>query len=149
MVNDVMKNRWHLFILPVAAMAVALAMTACGTTKPAVTNALLGGAGAYVGNEFTDGEPEGALLGAAAGVAAGSLLNHWEEVGKTGAFRSGYEKGRSDEVKRLYWIQKRMHEGGADGDGLYRGYYEIPVPEHVAADGTLIEQHTQVVEVVE
>ena len=60
------------------------------------------------------------MLGAAAGVAAGSLLNHWEEAGKTGAFRSGYDKGRSDELKRLYWIQKRMHEGdcavGASGN---------------------------------
>ena len=127
----------------------ACLLVACGTTKQAATNALLGGAGAYIGNEFTDGEPEGALLGAAAGVAAGSLLNYWGEAGKTGAFRSGYDKGRSDEVKRLYWIQKRMHEGDGEGDGLYRGYYEIPVPEHVASDGTLIEQHTQVVEVVE
>ena len=139
-----MKKRLLTMMMPLA-----LAVTSCGTAKPAVTNALLSGAGAYIGNEFTDGEPEGALLGAAAGVAAGALLNYWEEAGKTGAFRSGYDKGRSDEVKRLYWIQKRMHAGDGERDGLYRGYYEIPVPEHVASDGTLIEQHTQVVEVVE
>jgi hypothetical protein len=139
-----MKKRWLIMMV-----ALTLTLSSCGTARPAVVNVLLGGAGAYLGNELTEGEPEGALLGAAAGIAAGSLLNHWDETGKTRAFRSGYEKGRSDEVKRLYWIQKRMHEGDGGGDGLYRGYYEIPVPQHVASDGTLIEQHTQIVEVVE
>ena len=140
-----MKNRWRrLFALGLISLLVS-----CSSTKQAATNALLGGAGAYIGNEITDGEPVGALLGAAGGVAAGSLLNHWDENGKRNSFQSGYEKGRSDEIKRLYWIQKRMHEGESLGDGLYRSYYEIPVSEHVASDGTVIEPHTQVVEVVE
>ena len=52
-------------------------------------------------------------------------------------------------VKRLYWITKRLHEGEDYGGGLNRGYYELPVPEHVTRDGVIVEAHTQVVEVIE
>ena len=58
-------------------LATVLAITflnSCSSVPRAATNAALAGTGAFIGHELTDGEPEGALLGAAAGVAAGELL---------------------------------------------------------------------------
>lgn len=142
------KIAWRL--APIALISLA----SCSSMPRAATNALTAGAGAFVGHELTSGEPEGALLGAAAGVAAGEVLNHSRETSERKAFTVGYDKGRSDEVKRLYWVQKRLHQGDefADGTGASEfspSFYEIPVPEHVSSDGTIIEPHTEIIEVLE
>ena len=68
-----MKSPHYLTLL---GLVCALGLGACQSAPKDTTTALLGAAGAYLGSELSDGEPEGALLGAAAGVAAGSLLNH-------------------------------------------------------------------------
>ena len=137
-----------------AALALA-GLSSCSSLPDVATSALTGGTGAYLGHELADGKPEGALLGAVSGVAAGALFNQSREKGKEKAYSSGYNKGRSDEVKRLYWIQKSLHRedefgmGFGTGSGLMPSLYEMPVPEHVASDGTVIEPHTQIIEVLE
>ena len=137
-------------------LSLALFLCNCSSVPEAATNALLGGAGAYIGHEMTGGEPEGALLGSLAGVAAGALVNDARERGEEKSYHNGYDKGRSDEVKRLYWVQKSLHRGdqfgmdyGVGSNALTPSYYEIPVPEHVSSDGTIIEPHTEVIEVLE
>ena len=132
----------------------AAALASCSSLPDAATNAFMGGTGAYIWHEITDGEPEGALLGAVAGVATGAVINKVRERGEEKAYASGYDKGRSDEVKRLYWVQKSLHRGdefstGFGGTFLTPTFYEIPVPEHVASDGTIIEAHSQVIEILE
>ena len=122
--------------------------SSCQSMPDTAMQAATGAVGAYIGHEVSDGKPEGSVLGAAAGAVAGTAFNHWKDAGEKEAYSTGYESGRSDEVKRLYWISKRLHEGD-DSGGLGRGFYEIPVPEHVTKDGVIIEQHTQVVEVIE
>lgn len=74
---------------PIAAtvgwLATVLAITflnSCSSVPRAGINAALAGTGAFIGHEVADGEPEGALLGAASGVIAGELLNHKQETGK-------------------------------------------------------------------
>lgn len=57
--------------VPVLIAATCLASTSCSSVPRAATNALTASTGALIGHEFTDGEPEGALLGAAAGVVTG------------------------------------------------------------------------------
>ena len=68
-----------------------------------------------------------AVLGAAAGAVAGTVFDYWKDSGERKVYANGYVKGRSDEVKRLYWITKRLNEGEDHGGGLNRGYYELPV----------------------
>jgi hypothetical protein len=124
----------------------------CTGLPDAATNTITGATGAYIGHEISDGEPLGAVVGAAGGVVAGALVNASRKRTEKKAYVSGYDKGRSDEVKRLYWIQKRLHEGdefGVGGSSLMPAFYEVPVPEHVNSDGTIIEAHTQVIEVLE
>ena len=138
----------------VAGLALA-GLSSCSSLPDVATSALTSGTGAYLGHELTDGKPEGALLGAVSGVAAGALFNHSREKGKEKAYSSGYDKGRSDEVKRLYWVQKSLHRedefgmGFGTGSGLMPSLFEMPVPEHLASDGTIIEPHTQIIEVLE
>jgi hypothetical protein len=128
--------------------ALIFILTGCQSMPENAMQAASGAVGAYIGHEVSDGKPEGAVLGAATGAVASTAFNHWKDTGEKKAYATGYESGRSDEVKRLYWISKRLHEGD-DSGGLGRGFYEIPVPEHVTKDGVIIEQHTQVVEVIE
>ena len=136
-------------------LGICLALLSCNSLPDAATNAVMGGTGAYIGHEISDGEPEGALLGAVAGVATGAVLNKVRERGREKAYSSGYDKGRSDEVKRLYWVQKNLHRGDefdagyAGTSSLTPSFYEIPVPEHVSSDGTIIEAHSQIIEVLE
>ena len=144
------------FLARLAGVTLAVFLCNCSSVPKAATNAVLGGAGAFIGHEITDGEPEGALLGSVAGVATGALVNHARELSKEKAYETGYHKGRSDEVKRLYWVQKNLHRGdefglsyGGGSAALSPSFYEIPVPEHVASDGTIIEPHTQIIEVLE
>ena len=64
-----------------------------------------------------------------------------------------YELGAADQVKRLYWAQRRAQEAGGgqaeQGVGLQRRYVVVPVPEHVDPDGTIRDASNQVVEVVQ
>jgi hypothetical protein len=64
-----------------------------------------------------------------------------------------YELGSADEVKRLYWAQRRAQEAGGgqaeQGVTLQRRYVSIPVPEHIDPDGTVKEANNQIVEVVQ
>jgi hypothetical protein len=62
-----------------------------------------------------------------------------------------YAQGVSDEIKNLYWAQRRMQEGGFDDQrpALQRKYVTVWVPEQKQPDGTIAEGHYKVVEVVE
>ena len=64
-----------------------------------------------------------------------------------------YELGAADQVKRLYWAQRRAQEAGGgqaeQGVGLQRRYVVVLVPEHVDPDGTIRDASNQVVEVVQ
>ncbi|MCB1095972.1 MAG: hypothetical protein KDN22_10395 [Verrucomicrobiae bacterium] len=138
-------------IARLSTVIVMIILASCASMPRAATNAMTAGTGAFIGHELSDGEPVGALLGAATGVVAGELLNHSRETGKVKAYTSGYDKGRSDEVKRLYWVQRNLHRGDEFGGvgSLTPSYYEIPVPEHISSDGTIIEPHTEIIEVLE
>jgi len=67
--------------------------------------------------------------------------------------RTFYDLGAGDEIKRLYWAQRRAQEAGgtpsAAPTSLQRKYVVLPVPEHVEPDGTVKEANNQVVEVVQ
>ena len=62
-----------------------------------------------------------------------------------------YDFGVSDEAKNLYWAQRRMQESKYDNQRppLERKYVTVWVPEQKQPDGTIIEGHYKVVEVVE
>lgn len=72
--------------------------------------------------------------------------------GEKGIAKNFYDLGQSDAAKSLYWAQRRAQETGdppQQQTSLERKYVVLPVPEHTAPDGTQIEAHQQVVEVVQ
>lgn len=90
----------------------------------------------------------GLISGAVAGYAAGAISDSMAQNEVRQKYLDGYNKGRSDAIKDLYWL-KRDAERPSNGDGVQRRYYEVPVPEHVTTDGVLVEPRKVVIEVVE
>ena len=90
----------------------------------------------------------GLITGAAAGFAAGAISDAMANKEIQQKYLDGYNKGRSDAIKDLYWL-KRDAERPANEAGVQRRYYEVPVPEHVTTDGVLVEPRKVVIEVVE
>ena len=62
-----------------------------------------------------------------------------------------YSYGVSDEIKNLYWAQRRLQEPEYDSQRppLQRKYVTVWVPDQKQPDGTILEGHYKVVEVVE
>ena len=73
--------------------------------------------------------------------------------GEKAVARTFYDLGAGDEIKRLYWAQRRVQETGTvdpqQTTSLQRKYVVLPVPEHVEPDGTVKEASNQVVEIVQ
>ena len=95
--------------------------SSCQSLPRGATQALSGAAGAYLGHELSGGDPVGAVVGAATGAVAENTVNYWTENREQKAFSNGYQKGRSDEVKKLYWASKRIHERDGMGEDFHRG----------------------------
>lgn len=112
------------------------------TTGGTTTTASTGGGGSGLGSHA------GLISGAVAGYAAGAITDAMAQNEVKQKYLDGYNKGRSDAIKDLYWL-KRDAERPANGDGVQRRYYEVPVPEHVTTDGVLVEPRKVVIEVVE
>jgi hypothetical protein len=65
-----------------------------------------------------------------------------------------YQLGASDDIKRLYWAQRRVQEQGRDtADAqptrLQRRYVNLPYPSFQDSDGTVREGGVRAVEIVQ
>lgn len=127
-------------------LGVCAALSGCGSLQRTAVNATTAAAGAGLGYAVNK-SPGAAAIGAAGGLIVGEVLNYGTDRQKAAAFSDGYDKGRSDEIKTLYWAQRSLH--AAAEDTVRRKYVEVPVEEHRARDGTIIEPSTRVIEVVE
>ena len=90
----------------------------------------------------------GLITGAVAGYAAGAISDGMAKTEVKEKYIEGYNKGRSDAIKELYWV-KRDAERPSGESAVQRRYYEVPVPEHITTDGVLVEPHKTVIEVFE
>lgn len=105
------------------------------------------GSGSSGSDGFLD-ENTGLITGAVAGYAAGAISDNMAKNEIRQKYLDGYNKGRSDAIKELYWV-KRDAERPREDSNLQHRYYEVPVPEHVTTDGVLVEPRKAVIEVVE
>jgi hypothetical protein len=90
----------------------------------------------------------GLITGVVAGGAVGMIGDSLAQKEVRQKYLDGYNKGRSDAIKDLYWLKRDAERPGGAAD-LQRRYYEVPVPEHVTTDGVLVEPRKVVIEVVE
>lgn len=111
-----------------------------------------GGTGGTTNNNNNNGdfldEHSGLITGAVAGYAAGAISDGIAKNEVRQKYLDGYNKGRSDSIKELYWLKRDAERPGGDA-GVQRRYYEVPVPEHMTTDGVLVEPRKVVIEVVE
>ena len=112
-----------------------------------------GGAGGGAGGNNNGGDSflddnVGLITGGIAGYAAGSISDSMAKQEVRQKYLDGYNKGRSDAIKELYWV-KRDAERPSSESNVQRRYYEVPVPEHITTDGVLVEPRKVVIEVVE
>jgi len=111
-----------------------------------------GSGGSSSGSSGSDGsfleDNSGLITGAVAGYAAGAISDSFAKKEIRERYLDGYNKGRSDAIKELYWV-KRDAERPSEDSSIQRRYYEVPVPEHVTTDGVLVEPKKVVIEVVE
>lgn len=128
---------------------IALLLASCSGMQGPITTAATTGVGAAVGNSLDDGGVGGTVLGAVAGYAGGVALEKAGKKSEQAQYANGYDKGRSDSTKLLYWAQRDAHARKAGDKNLEKRFYEIPVPAHITGDGVLVEPHNRVVEVVE
>lgn len=98
-------------------------------------------------SSFLD-DNQGLITGAAAGYAAGAITDAMAKQEVRQKYLDGYNKGRSDAIKELYWVKRDAERPHSDGN-VQRRYYEVPVPEHITTDGVLVEPRKVMIEVVE
>jgi uncharacterized membrane protein YeaQ/YmgE (transglycosylase-associated protein family) len=94
-------------------------------------------------------ENSGLITGAVAGYAAGAISDGISKNEIRQKYLDGYNKGRSDAIKELYWVKRDAERPTGGSESLQRRYYEVPIPEHVTTDGVLVEPRKAVIEVVE
>ena len=125
----------------------ALLLAGCASTRPIADVAAAGG-GAAIAHELSDGDPAITAAGAAGGVLLSEGLHYAARKQSEKAYRTGYEKGRSDAAKQQYWIlvnqQHGLHGGYQDNVRLY----EIPLPEQ-KIDGVLLKPTTKYLRIEE
>ncbi|HAL70259.1 MAG TPA: hypothetical protein DCP71_00595 [Verrucomicrobiales bacterium] len=166
----------HFILLSGLCIALASCTSSDGTMNKGLLGAASGGLiGALIGDNLLNGDDDsssgssggsgsgssgggsdgsflednsGLITGAVAGYAAGAISDSFAKNEVRQKYLDGYNKGRSDAIKELYWV-KRDAERPSEDSSIQRRYYEVPVPEHVTTDGVLVEPRKVVIEVVE
>src|SRR5207249_2731289 len=111
------------FLLSIAACL----LVGCAATRP-VSEMIMGGGGAALAHELSNGDPAITAAGAAGGVLVSEGLHYANRKQTENVFANGYEKGRSDAVKQQYWILVNQQKANAGERSKVR-LYEIPIPE--------------------
>lgn len=121
----------------ISLIAAGILFCGCSASQIASTKAsgllspVLGLTGALAGAEFSKNESEGTRLAATGAAAAGAyLFGQFIENGfkdeKAKEYKAGYDLGRSNSVKELYWLYQKMHEA-EEGEVQRSRIYELPV----------------------
>ena len=110
---------------------VLAALTGCEATQHAAIDAGAAGTGAAIGYEVDRKSP------VRSGHRWRGVVCWWAKPSNYGIssnrrktqYQEGYNKGRSDEVKTLYWAQRDLHRATEEDGQLRRKLVEIPVDE--------------------
>jgi len=92
-----MRNK---IILPLLTLPLLCGCT--GMQRP-VSDAAFGAGGGLIGDKLSNGNPAAIAGGAAGGVAVSEGFQYWKSHSQQKAYTDGYNTGRSDGVKQLYW----------------------------------------------
>lgn len=124
-------------LITLIAVTAGILLCGCSSTQIAQTSAssllapALGLGGALVGSYVAQDEDEGTRLAATGAAAAGAfLLGQFIENGfkeeKAKEYKAGYDLGRSNSTKELYWLYQKLHQA-EEGESTRSRIYELPV----------------------
>lgn len=126
-------------------LALSLLCGCAGLQRP-FTDAALGAGGAFAGDKLSGGNPAAIAGGAAGGVLLGEGVHALTSRSEKTAYTDGFNQGRSDGVKRLYWnLQDQQRT--KDSAGSFR-LLEVDIPEHWE-DGVLVKPTKRIIRIQE
>lgn len=138
------QRLYQLLGLVVCATSAAL-ITGCSSTR-AISDVALGAGGAYLGHEFSDGNPVATAAGAAGGVLLSEGFHYAAKKESQKAYATGYDKGKSDAVKQQYWLyvslQRQRNQVGSVR------LYPVQLPEQ-RIDGVTFQPSTKYLRIEE
>ena len=137
-----MKTKLFTFI-PLAALTCLL--TGCAGTRT-LSDVALGGGGAAIAGQMSDGNPAAIGAGAAGGVLLSEGIHYVARKEIAKSYQSGYEKGRSDAVKQQYWLYVSLQRTRNREDNVR--LYEVHLPEQ-QIDGVIFKPTTRLLRIEE
>ena len=127
--------------------ALVFLLCGCGSLQRPLADAALGAGGGFLGGKLSGGNPAAIAGGAAGGVLLSEGFQALKSHDQQKAYTNGYNLGRSDGVKTLYWnIQEKQRER-QDSTSSVR-LYEVTIPEHYE-DGLLVQPSKRVLRIAE
>ena len=139
----------HIIVLLIVLLLTIVFLSGCAGLQRAGIDAVTAAGGAGIGYAINKKNPAAAVAGAAGGLVVGELLNYGIDKQKRDQYKTGYDKGRSDEVKTLYWAQRDLQRANEADGQLRRKIIAVPMEESRTPDGVVLEKHDRFVEVVE
>ncbi|MCC6234251.1 MAG: hypothetical protein IT580_16525 [Verrucomicrobiales bacterium] len=91
------------FLLILVLLAVSGAGGGCARVARPLSAAALAAGGGYLGHQLSGGDPAATAGGAAGGALLSEGIFALKRRGERKAYVEGYERGRGDGVKGLYW----------------------------------------------
>ena len=86
-----------------------LLLAGCANLERPVTDMALGAGGGLLASELSNGDPAITAAGAVGGVVLGEGLHALRTTQQQKAFGDGYNRGRADGVKSIYWDLVEQH----------------------------------------
>ena len=121
-------------------------LAGCAQLGRPLSDAALGGGGAYLGHALSGGNPAATAGGAAGGVLLSEGFHAWKSSQEKKAYSNGYTLGRSDGVKQLYWNLQDQQRARSEEENVR--LYEVTIPEHWE-DGVLVRPTKRLIRIQE
>ena len=139
-------------VMPVVGGGILLVTAGCENMDVSSRGLVDAGAAAGAGviaNQLSGGDlATTAIAAGAAGVGADLLQGAYHSNTKK-QVEAGYDLGRSDATKQLYWASQRLQAPGASGEGKANYTdYEVPLPQQTI-DGVTYKPTTKVLRINE
>lgn len=145
-----------IFLCTIAVLALSYGCSSAQMAKTSATDFIapaMAGTGGLIGLYATKDQSIGTQMaaggaGAAIGGLAGSWINSNLTEEKLKEFEAGYDLGRSNSVKELYWAYQKLHEAQRDKETVQYQYYQLPTPI-IGKNGEKLEQRYITIPVAE
>lgn len=129
-------------------LVMVMMLTACSSTR-GLYDAGAAAAGGVVANKLSNGDPLMTGVGAAGGVLVSEVAQTMSAKKSDAAYKTGYQKGRSDAVKQQYWVVQNRQKDVHPVSMPRTDYLTIPTNMRTNTDGTITVPTWQTIRIKE